>query len=44
MIVAVRENHIEMAQFLLKETADVNSVDQDQRLSDDTFVIHFGLC
>lgn len=43
-MVAVRENHIEMAQFLLKETADVNSVDQDQRLSDDTFVIHFGLC
>lgn len=43
-MVAVRENHVEMAQFLLKETADVNSVDQDQRLSDDTFVIHFGLC
>lgn len=32
MTVAVREDHMEMAEFLLKESADVNSVDQDQRL------------
>lgn len=31
MTVAVREDHIEMAEFLLKEGADVNFVDQDQR-------------
>lgn len=28
---AVREDHIEMAEFLLKEGADVNFRDQDQR-------------
>lgn len=31
MTVAVREDHIEMAEFLLKEGANVNVVDQDQR-------------
>lgn len=31
MTVAVREDQIEMAEFLLKEGADVNFVDQDQR-------------
>lgn len=31
MIVAVREDHIEMAEFLLKERADVNIFDRDQR-------------
>lgn len=39
---AVREDHIEMAEFLLKEGADVNLVDQDQRsvLNSNTLVIH----
>lgn len=39
---AVREDHIEMAEFLLKEAADVNYMDQDQRLVviNDPFVIH----
>lgn len=42
MTVAVREDHIEMAEFLLKENADVNFMDRDQRsvLDDDAFVIH----
>lgn len=31
MNVAVREDHMEMAEFLLKEGANVNVVDQDQR-------------
>lgn len=41
MTVAVREDHIEMAEFLLKEGADVNFVDQDQRSVQNnvTFVI-----
>lgn len=32
LTVAVREDHIDMAEFLLKESACVDSVDQDQRL------------
>lgn len=31
LTVAVREDHLEMAEFLLKETADVNLMAQDQR-------------
>lgn len=31
MTVAVREDHLEMAEFLLKESADVNVLDQAQR-------------
>lgn len=40
---AVREDHIEMAEFLLKEGADVNCLDQDQRsvLNKGTFVIQY---
>lgn len=43
MTVAVREDHIEMAEFLLKEGADVNFLDQDQRsvLNNVIFVMHF---
>lgn len=39
---AVREDHIEMTEFLLKEGADVNLLDQDQRsvLNSDRFVVH----
>lgn len=36
MTVAVREDHTEMAEFLLKEGADVNFVDHDQRSVENT--------
>lgn len=32
MTVAVREDHMDMAEFLLKKSACVDAVDQDQRL------------
>lgn len=42
LAVSVREEHIEMAEFLLKEGADVNLTDKDQRsqLNNARFVIH----
>lgn len=39
---AVREDHIDMAEFLLREGADVNIVDKDQRSDKSkTFANHF---
>lgn len=44
---SVREDHIEMAEFLLKEGASVNFMDQGQRsvLNNDTLVMsnHFNV-
>lgn len=43
---AVSEDHIEMAEFLLREGADVNIVDKDHRSDQNTniFSINFYVC